>query len=106
MEESDSPQGFQVFTDNDNGFGGLAVGILENIQDDYSKKSIHTIGFSSQNLSTENALQRERLLFNSSLSLRALSEISSVYVPISVPNYKQYGSKPWAKYLNCDVIFG
>lgn len=46
VEECDNLQGFQIFTDVDDAFGGFTEGLLSNIRDEYLKTPIMTYGLS------------------------------------------------------------
>lgn len=46
VEECDSLQGFQIWTDVDDGFGGFTEGLLNNIRDEFLKTPIMTYGMS------------------------------------------------------------
>ncbi|KAJ3358333.1 mtDNA inheritance, partitioning of the mitochondrial organelle [Allomyces javanicus] len=47
LEESDSPQGFQVFADTDDAFSGLSARALTQLLDEYPKKPVLVATFSS-----------------------------------------------------------
>ena len=101
MEESDSPQGFQVFADVHDGFAGFASDFMEAIKDEYPKKSIFTMGMSPRFSPLYEKRQLARV--NESLALRSLSQSSSVYIPLFVPAYENVQKQSWSRYLNHHV---
>ena len=48
LENCDYPQGLQVFTDVDNGFGGLSATLIEEFKEDNPKTTAFVFGFASQ----------------------------------------------------------
>ncbi len=82
MEECDSPQGFQLFADIQDGFSGLSASLLDMFRDDYPKKSIFTFGLGVADQTTFN------VKLNEARALASLSESSSLYVPLYVPSKK------------------
>lgn len=93
MEECDSPQGFQAFTDADDGFCGLSSELLQRLSDDYPKKSIFTI---SVGMYPENDAVKH---YNRSLGLHHLSQVSSLYVPLTIPSFESMKDALWSQYL-------
>ncbi|XP_068755236.1 protein misato homolog 1-like [Montipora capricornis] len=84
VEECDSLQGFQIFTDVSDGFGGLSSQILEELKDEYSAKTFISFGLSpAQCLNGTNKKAALRIL-NSALSYGRLSEFSDLFVPLSL----------------------
>ncbi|KAF2120000.1 tubulin domain-containing protein [Lophiotrema nucula] len=84
IEECDGIQGIQIFTGVDDAWGGWASGWVERLRDEYGKMSIWTWGVGDQGANT--SVPREKRLqqiVNSSRSLQALAEHSSVYIPMS-----------------------
>jgi hypothetical protein len=94
MEECDNPQGFQVLTDIDDGFCGVASELLQKIYDDYPKKSIFTI---SVGMDPENDKVK---LYNRSIGVHHLSQVSSLFVPLNIPAVETMKDATWSKYLN------
>eukprot|EP01027_Heterolobosea_sp_BB2_P010270 GEZU01015096.1.p1 GENE.GEZU01015096.1~~GEZU01015096.1.p1 ORF type:complete len:533 (+),score=177.90 GEZU01015096.1:255-1853(+) len=112
-EECDSLQGFQTFADIDSGFAGFAEDFLTRVRDEYgTKKTYLTVGSSapppppstspepeadttndiiaatteqeaSFRRAEEARQKRDKQLLNASLSLHALYQLSSVYIPLS-----------------------
>ncbi|KAJ1340284.1 hypothetical protein BSLG_005110 [Batrachochytrium salamandrivorans] len=80
MEESDNPQGFQVFMDTFDGFSGIAAATIESLSEEYSKK---TELFSEQQL-VQN--------INQALTLKCMSEYSNLYIPMRTANSADYES--------------
>ncbi|KAI9280611.1 tubulin domain-containing protein [Umbelopsis sp. AD052] len=97
-EECDQLQGFQIMTSVHDGFGGFTCGLLENIRDEYPKASILTYGISNMHQSsTQRNLQRRNL--NMTMSAASLSEYSSLYVPVQLPDSADL-NRPWTRYLS------
>ncbi|OZJ03183.1 hypothetical protein BZG36_03322 [Bifiguratus adelaidae] len=81
-EECDSLQGFQLFTTVHDAWGGFASGCLENLQEDYGKKSImiYAAGSPSSFPSSERMSEKQHL--NKALSLAHLADKASCYIPL------------------------
>jgi len=94
MEECDSPQGFQVLADIDDGFCGIASELLQQIYDEYPKKSIFTI---SVGMDPDNDQVK---LYNRSIGVHHLSQVSSLFVPLTIPALDSMKDAAWSKYLN------
>ncbi|KAF2677692.1 tubulin nucleotide-binding domain-like protein [Lentithecium fluviatile CBS 122367] len=102
VEECDGLQGIQIMTGVDDAWGGWASGWVERLRDNYGKLSIWTWGLGDQggNMSTPRE-KRLQQIENSSRSLYALTEQSSVYIPMSnkpnkIPSYLSIdSSSPW-----------
>lgn len=94
MEECDSPQGFQAFSDSDDGYCGLSSALLERLADDYPKKSILT---TSVSMYPENDPVK---LYNRSLGIHHLSQVSSLLVPLTIPSLESMKDAVWSKYLS------
>ncbi|KAI8356758.1 tubulin domain-containing protein [Choanephora cucurbitarum] len=80
VEECDSLQGFQLFTDVDDGFGGFTEGLLNNIRDEFAKTPILTYGLSDSFAQHRTERHKQKIMLNRSLSLTRLSELSSLYL--------------------------
>ena len=94
MEECDSPQGFQTLCDVDDGFCGISSELLQRLYDDYPKKSFFTV---SVGMDSENDGLK---LYNRALGVHHLSQVSSLYVPLTVPVVNSIQGGIWAKYLD------
>ncbi|KAH6582652.1 hypothetical protein BASA61_008436 [Batrachochytrium salamandrivorans] len=99
MEESDNPQGFQVFMDTFDGFSGIAAATIESLSEEYSKKDRVVFGISQP----KNAqLPREQQLvqnINQALTLKCMSEYSNLYIPMRTANSADYESGRWRSNL-------
>lgn len=100
MEECDSPQGFQIFTDIHDGFGGFTSMLQQALQDEYSKKSILTLALSPRQHSVK---ENERVLVNEALALKEFALTSSLCVPLYLPDLSPSKPPNWSKYLNTTV---
>jgi hypothetical protein len=90
MEESDSAQGFQVFTDMD-GFAGISSKAIQDIYDEYPKKSVFVFGINepySDNFSIESRKTRD---VNKALFMHDMLTNGSVYVPLNAPTRTKLG---------------
>ena len=85
-EECDSLQGFHVFLDTHNGFGGLGAGLLKYIEEEYPGKGILTYGFTPADALDDTAQARSMRIINSALAYDAACSHSSLFVPASLAN--------------------
>ncbi|CAG7727454.1 unnamed protein product [Allacma fusca] len=85
-EDADYFQGFHILADQQDGFGGIASGILEHISDEYDKKTSFTFGLSSPTVAggKEQFPDLMLRLLNSSLSWNSFSLHSSVFSSIGL----------------------
>ncbi|CAM0140076.1 mtDNA inheritance, partitioning of the mitochondrial organelle [Umbelopsis sp. WA50703] len=97
VEECDQLQGFQIMTSIDDGFGGFTRGFLENVRDEYPKTSILTFGISNSN-SPASMRNSQKISLNTSMAAAGISEYSSLYVPIHLPNASDI-NQSWARHL-------
>lgn len=80
-EECDSLQGFHVFLDTHNGFGGLGSGLLKYFEEEFPGKGILTFGFTPADLPDDTPQSRSTRIINSALAYDAASSHSSLFVP-------------------------
>ncbi|CAG8441773.1 16644_t:CDS:2 [Acaulospora colombiana] len=82
--------GFQVTADVIDGFGGFACGFLERLREEYPKSTILSFGITeAQKLAPPGQGGYMKQTFNSSLSVVQLSEMSSLFIPLSTsPPYR------------------
>ena len=85
-EECDSLQGFHVFLDTHNGFGGLGAGLLKYIEEEYPGKGILTYGFTPADVPDDTAQARSMRIINSTLTYDSACSHSSLFVPASLAN--------------------
>lgn len=84
MEEADCAQGFQVFADVHDAFGGFASMALAALTDEYPKKSCFVYGIHSPpSLSTPESRKIKRL--NSALFMHDLLSLGPLYIPLHAP---------------------
>ena len=83
-EECDSLQGFHVFLDTHNGFGGLGPGLLKYLEEEFPGKGILTYGFTPADLPDDSPQSRSTRIINSALAYDAASSHSSLFVPASL----------------------
>ena len=100
MEETDNAQGFQVIVNTFDGFGGLAVSLLEDLQQEYSKKARIVFGLNGDTNSND---VQQQLVYdaNQSICLRELNSIATMYIPMRHPTRSQIiaghnNSQSWA----------
>ena len=80
-EECDSLQGFHVFLDTHNGFGGLGSGLLKYLEEEFPGKGILTYGFTPADHPDDTPQSRSTRIINSALAYDAASSHSSLFVP-------------------------
>ena len=83
-EECDSLQGFHIFLDTHNGFGGLGVGLLKYLEEEFPGKGILTFGLTPADLEDGTPQARSLRIINSALAYNAASAHSSLFVPASL----------------------
>lgn len=86
IEECDCCQGFQVLFDVDDGFSGLATKCAESLQDTFGKPLVCVPIFaprSRQFKNTDAPMSDSIRLMNIALAYSHLSEVSSVFIPLS-----------------------
>ncbi|KAI7824711.1 tubulin domain-containing protein [Gamsiella multidivaricata] len=85
-EECDQLQGFQVFADVLDGWGGFTTSYLEQLREDFPKTSIVTYGLSDSQMGKRSTLrERQTAAVNETLAMTNLSMLSSLYVPVRAP---------------------
>ncbi|CAG8594649.1 7994_t:CDS:10, partial [Paraglomus brasilianum] len=105
-EECDGIQGFHVMTDIINGFGGFTSGFIETLRDEYPKKAILIYGnTNSLDLATANQERKyNKQMLNAIFSTVYLSQMSSLYVPLSTPRPSTSTNQSWMKYLKPNLL--
>uniref|UniRef100_A0AAG5CU75 Protein misato n=1 Tax=Anopheles atroparvus TaxID=41427 RepID=A0AAG5CU75_ANOAO len=86
VEECDACQGFQMLFDCTDAFSGLAVKLLEHLQDEYSKPSLVFPVFSPNPplfKSADEAMSDSIRVINTALTFVQLSDNGSLFVPLS-----------------------
>lgn len=83
-EECDHLQGFQVLTNFDDGFSGVASGLLELLDDEYHGKGVLTWGVTPAVPSVQSAIMDTYRVVNAVLAFEQLSQFSSYFVPLSL----------------------
>lgn len=87
IEECNNCQGFQMLFDASDAFSGLAVKILEHIQDDYGKTNLTIPIFSPKQIScgpeANDALCDSTRVINTALTYGNLIDFSSMILPLS-----------------------
>ncbi|KAJ9518551.1 hypothetical protein QJQ45_018528, partial [Haematococcus lacustris] len=89
-ERCDALQGFQVLVDDQSGFGGVAASLLQEVRQEYgSSRPVALFSLRSQTESVMpgvgTGVHRERAALNAALALADLSEVVSLYIPLSTP---------------------
>ncbi|GFN80506.1 misato-like protein 1 [Plakobranchus ocellatus] len=100
-EECDHLQGFQIFLDCHDGFGGVGASVLSYLTDEYSSKSRFTFAVTPTNLPDKTAKDRSCRIINSALSVHSGCELSSLYLPLSLSStlWKSVGDHVTMPYL-------
>ncbi|KAI9319976.1 tubulin domain-containing protein, partial [Dichotomocladium elegans] len=83
-EECDNLQGFQIFTDVDDAFGGFTEGMMHDIRDDFAKTPVMIYGLQSS-APREKERSRHKVTLNRALAMTRLLDLSSAYIPLSTP---------------------
>jgi hypothetical protein len=84
VEECDSPQGFHVFSDIDNGFGGVGSVVIDEMHDVFGNLPVSTFGVSPYE---NNTMTQEQRHINTVLSHTSLAQASTMYIPIITGNW-------------------
>ncbi|XP_054278823.1 protein misato homolog 1 [Macrosteles quadrilineatus] len=82
MEETDNLQGYQMLLDSYNGFAGLSCGVLQHLRDEYPSKPVFCVACQPPSNQTTTKQDSVRIL-NQALALSSLSELSSLFTPVS-----------------------
>jgi len=94
LEECDSLQGVQCFADVNSGYGGLAEFMLLYLRDECPRTNVLTMGIVEpfEEPTGKGVRSRASLLHDVNVSLAAasLSELSSIYIPISLHDINAY----------------
>lgn len=85
MEDSDLAQGFQIFCDVEDGFSGLGSRIIQEINEEYPKKSCFVFGVPAIALECESPEMKRVKELNKALFMHDMLTIGSLYVPLSAP---------------------
>ncbi|XP_077989542.1 protein misato homolog 1-like [Glandiceps talaboti] len=83
-EESDSLQGFQVLVDTYDGFSGMGCKLLEQLMDEFSTKSVFTLGVCPSHFPSSSQVEDSQRIINSMLSYDKLCSNSSLFTPLSL----------------------
>lgn len=67
-----------------NGFGGLCNYLLEELKDEYGKKSFVTFGMTETQLPDGTTKETAYRILNSALSYGQLSQHSDIFIPLSL----------------------
>uniref|UniRef100_A0A6B2L440 DML1/Misato tubulin domain-containing protein n=1 Tax=Arcella intermedia TaxID=1963864 RepID=A0A6B2L440_9EUKA len=81
-EQCDRLQGFQAFCDIDSGFAGIAEDMLSFVREEFPRAPISFFGFYGAPKDMTRKSKAKRIL-NLSLSMTTLSQLCSVYFPLS-----------------------
>jgi len=97
LEECDHVQGFHVFSDIDTGFGGITEDLLSQLRQDLPKAAVTLFGFYGPPKDKQKVSTSKRIL-NLSLSMSKLTELCSLYVPLSYKHWKSQYHFPYLKW--------
>ncbi|KAL8715506.1 MAG: hypothetical protein Q9220_000842 [cf. Caloplaca sp. 1 TL-2023] len=86
VEEMDQMQGIQMFASDDDAWGGFASRYVESLKDEYGKAPLWFWGLEEEQGHGQRAKQLVRTV-NTSQSLQAISNLASMYIPLTVPSY-------------------
>ncbi|KAL8789968.1 MAG: hypothetical protein Q9213_000854 [Squamulea squamosa] len=86
VEECDQMQAIQIFASADDAWGGFASKYVESLRDEYGKTQLWFWGLEDQVGQGQRAKQLIRIV-NTAQSLRAISTLASMYVPLAAPSY-------------------
>nr|CAG8449247.1 138_t:CDS:10 [Entrophospora candida] len=85
-EECDLIQGFQIITNINDGFGGFSCGFVEQLIEEYPKKSVLTFGINETSIKSSNHSHYIKNNLNTILSLIQLTDMSSMFIPMNEPS--------------------
>ncbi|KAI9261367.1 tubulin domain-containing protein [Helicostylum pulchrum] len=102
VEECDNLQGFQIFTDVDDAFGGFTESLLDNIRDEYLKTPIMTYGLSDSHAEYRTDRHKQKIILNRAFGMTRLAELSSMYIPIYTPTMAATKNSGLSPYLYFD----
>jgi Tubulin domain len=100
MEEADSAQGFKVIADVNDAFSGFTSQVVQDLKDDYDKKSCFVFGIHAPVHCEEAPEARKIREVNKALFMHDMLVSGPVYVPLNVPTSSDFKSNGWSKYLN------
>lgn len=103
-EECDHLQGFHILANFDDGFSGMAAGIVELLNDEYHGKGVLTWGVVPAVSSSNSATQDTYRVINSAIAFEQLSQYSSYFVPVALNSslWRKYGPALSSPYLLYD----
>ncbi|KAI8354983.1 tubulin domain-containing protein [Mortierella sp. GBAus27b] len=102
-EECDQLQGFQVFADVLNGWGGFASSYLDRLREDFPKSTVVTYGLSDDDMKKCTTMKDKQVLaVNEMLAMVNLSNHSSLYVPVLTPSLTMSAPGGWSKNIRMD----
>ncbi|KAI9338876.1 tubulin domain-containing protein [Pilaira anomala] len=99
VEECDNLQGFQIFSDVDDAFGGFTESLLDNIRDEYLKTPIMTYGLSDSHAEYRTDRHKQKIILNRAFGMTRLAELSSIYIPIYTPTMTAVKTSGLSPYL-------
>jgi hypothetical protein len=95
MEECDMAQGFEILAGADDAFSGLTASMVEELREEYGKKSILVFSLSSSSKHT-----CRTSLVNQSLLTKSLQEQFVFYIPLHAPHPQDLDSALWSSILD------
>ncbi|KAJ3209537.1 mtDNA inheritance, partitioning of the mitochondrial organelle [Entophlyctis luteolus] len=97
LEECDNPQGIQVLADTSNAFSGFTAACLESLRGDIGKMNITVFGISDDCDGLDPSISR----LNDALALYKLSEVATIYVPLTKPvSRSPFAHSDWGQDIN------
>ncbi|CAJ0827935.1 7112_t:CDS:10 [Entrophospora sp. SA101] len=106
-EECDLIQGFQIITNLNDGFGGFSCGFVEQLIEEYPKKSVLTFGINETLIKSSNHSHYIKNNLNTILSLIQLTDMSSMFIPMNEPSNNILNNSEWNKFIhpNLDLSY-
>ncbi|KAJ3365557.1 mtDNA inheritance, partitioning of the mitochondrial organelle [Kappamyces sp. JEL0680] len=95
MEECDSAQGFQILVDADSGFSGLGSSVVEELRQNYDKKTILVFSLANASRATSRLARVNRALL-----MKSMQENNVLYVPLHTPCPDDLNPAGWSSLLS------
>ncbi|KAI9143752.1 Misato segment II tubulin-like domain-containing protein [Paraphysoderma sedebokerense] len=101
-EECDQLQGFQMFANMTDAFGGLATMFLEDLRDDFPKTPVMVYGCTDAPVNRL-TVDNPKSILNVSFSTRMMNEYSSLYIPLILPTPTDLDPSHRTRFLRADL---
>ncbi|CAO3646678.1 unnamed protein product [Cunninghamella blakesleeana] len=99
LEECDQLQGFHLLTGVDDGFGGFAEELLNDVRDEFHKIPIFTFGMMSNDHPSNHQSVNDKRNLNRFFSTTRLSNLSSIYIPMYTPTIESMNASGLSTFI-------